>query len=716
MSSLFSDDDFKHAEHMHKVGQKIKQLAEEVTYHNQKYHTDDAPEISDAEYDALFHELKKLEEAHPELALKNSPTQQVGAAPKVASSAASSPEKFSPVAHRTRMLSLGNLFSEEDLEDFIQSIKKYLKVSDIPEFIIQPKIDGVSLSLRYEHGKLVQATTRGDGSVGEDVTENARMIKDIPHKLRGSNIPKSIDIRGEVFITFPDFREMNKKLLMESSKLFANPRNAASGSLRLINSNTVKKRPLSFRAYAVGFFDFTNKFFFEREEDIIRECYYWGFKTVDISKKDTISGLLNYYNQLSISLMSLREDFENNFGAMSSVHRYKYYDYPIDGLVYKVNNKKLQKRLGEVARAPRWAIAHKFPAEQATTVLNDIQYQVGRTGNITPVAMLEPVFVGGVTVSNATLHNEDYIKGRDIRTGDTVFVERAGDVIPKVTSVVLAKRPQDSVPSVFPTHCPACNTALVRTDGEAAHKCPNSTGCPAQKEARFIHFVSKAGLDIDGLGEKQVQTFIEQGWLTTLADIFTLPAHADAIKELEGFGEKSMTQLEISIAAAKTPKLHVFLAALGIPLVGKQVAELLVSRFLTLQNIATATTEDISSIDGIGPHIAESIITFFKASSTQSLLSDFTTHGVIPENYTPPKMSDSIFSGKTVVLTGTLENMARDEAKERLKQLGAKISSSISAKTDFLIAGDKAGSKLKKATELGVDILYEADLEVHLNG
>ncbi len=681
MNSLFSDDDFKHAE----AQQEMKVLAEQIMYHNHKYHTEDAPEISDAEYDVLFHKLRKLEEEYPEFADKNSPTQQVGSTPKTEEAAA---EKFSPVAHRSRMLSLGNLFSEEDLEDFAQSIQKYLKVSDMPEFIIQPKIDGVSLSLRYEHGKLVQATTRGDGQTGEDVTENAKTICNIRDELVGENIPASMDIRGEVYIANADFEKLNQAQAAADKKMFANPRNAAAGSLRQLDANITAKRPLKFFAYAFGYMSDIDAFQTHKQElDALKR---WGLTPVDYTAGHAdVASIYTAYQKLLTNRHQL--------------------GYDIDGVVYKVDDLATRKRLGEVARAPRWAIAHKFPAEQATTVLNDIQYQVGRTGNITPVAELEPVFVGGVTVSNATLHNEDYIKGRDIRVGDTVFVERAGDVIPKVTSVVLAKRPDNSIASVFPTVCPACQTPLIRPEGEAAHKCPNSLGCPAQKEARFNHFVSKAGLDIDGLGEKQVQTFIKEGWLTTLADVFILPNHADAIKALEGFGDKSMQQLQVSIEAARTPKLHVFLAALGIPLVGKQVAELLASRFLTLEGIATADEESIGAIDGIGPHIAASVTAFFSTDASQQLLADFTAHGVIPQNFTNTARTDTPFSGKTVVVTGTLENMARDEAKERLKQAGAKISSSVSARTDILIAGDKAGSKLKKATELGVQIMHEEE-------
>jgi DNA ligase (NAD+) len=681
MDDLFTSADKKQNDEAH-IKDRMAFLVAEVARHNALYHSDDAPEISDAEFDTLFAELQKLEAAYPHLALPDSPTRKIGAKTK---------RTFAEVAHRTAMLSLDNAFSREDVDDFAARLQRFLGLAAMPELVAEFKIDGLSCSLTYDNGTLTRAVTRGDGQVGEDITANIRTLREVPHQLAGENIPASVDVRGEIYMTREDFEALNARQAAAGQKVFANPRNAAAGSVRQLDSAITAARPLRFFAYALGFTsDDVTLATHTAQLDALRS---WGFTTVpDVKTFSDTDSLYTWYEAVGKRRPTL--------------------PYAIDGIVYKVNDLTLQKRLGFVARAPRWAIAHKFAAEQATTVLEGIDIQVGRTGVLTPVARLRPVSVGGVMVANATLHNEDYITERDIRIGDTVFVERAGDVIPKVVSVVAAKRLPEAQPYAFPTRCPACGTPTVRPEGEAAHRCPNHFACPAQVEQSLIHFVSKGAYDIDGIGEKQVVLFLKEGLIKTPADVFRLSAHRDRLLEMEGFGEKSVENLLAAIEAARTISLPRFIGALGVPMVGAQVATLIAGRYATIEALLAAidkgdAAQELDEVDGIGPRIVESVLAYFTDLHTRALLDDLLSVVTVAP-YVQKAARQTVFTGKTVVLTGTLTHMTRDEAKIRLQEAGAKVASSISAKTDFLVAGEAAGSKLKKAAELGVAVMDEA--------
>ncbi len=681
MTDLFTQAD---------AAQRIAQLREQIAYHNHRYHTLDAPEISDAEYDALFRELERLEAENPHLKTAASPTAKVGGTRAAA---------FSSRPHRAPMRSLGNAFTVEDVDDFVARITKFLSLQTAPEFIIEPKIDGVSLSLTYQNGKLTQALTRGDGEVGEDVTANVRTIRSIPAELATLSPPQLIEIRGEVYISESDFAHLNDQQAAAGTKVFANPRNAAAGSLRQLDSAITATRPLQYLAYSLGACE-PASFAPASESDLITTLQTWGFQTPHIAAASSAQGLMEIY-----------QDWQT--------HRHTKVPYAIDGLVYKVNQKALQTRLGELARTPRWAIAHKFPPEQATTILQNIEIQVGRTGKLTPVAKLAPVGVGGVTITNATLHNQDYIAQRDIRVGDTVFVERAGDVIPQVVSVVEGKRPPTAVPFVFPHVCPACGVAAVREDGEADWRCVNHFTCPAQLEAQLTHVVSRGCFDIDGLGEKQIQLFIKEGLLQTPADIFLLPGHAEALRTWEGFGDKSVTKLNASIEKAKSTTFPRFLAALGIPQVGETTAHDLAGTFADWDTfLAAVRSEDaetkLLTIEGIGPVIAQSLIHFFQTEQNVKLVQAYFANGVHIQAYQSRVKAQGYFTGKTVVLTGTLTSMTRDEAKARLQAQGAKVTGSVTASTHYLIAGDSGGSKLKDAAKHNVPILDEEAFLLHL--
>ena len=690
------------------IEQKMQLLVDEINRHNKLYYTQDNPEISDAEYDSMIRELQQLETENPLFVTPDSPTQKVGNVPL---------SEFKTVEHKVPMLSLGNAFSEEDVNDFVERVKRFLTLTEMPEIVAEPKIDGLSCSITYKNGMLVQALTRGDGKKGEDITLNVKTIKDIPHKLKGNNIPDIVDVRGEVFIGRSDFERLNElralgieglfyknKLIpsnmnletirnnnlkrISSLKLFANARNAAAGSLRQLDSTVTAKRPLQFFAYALG--ECSSKI--ERHTDELSAIKKWGFVDIPHTKVfNDINNIMEWHEKL------ITERFS--------------WDFPIDGIVYKINDINLQKRLGFVAKAPRWAIAHKFPAEQVTTVLETIEIQVGRTGVITPVARLKPVGVGGVMVSNATLHNEDYISGRDIREGDTVFIERAGEVIPKVQSVVIAKRHNNSQKFIFPTTCPACNSNLVRSEGEAAHRCINHLNCSSQVESRISHFVGKNCFDIDGFGKKQSEFFLKEGFVKNIVDIFRLKQHEEKLKTLDGFGEKSIDKLLEAIEKSKQVTLPKFIGSLGIHMVGEQVAMLLAEKYPSinaLQSVITQKPDEIADIDGIGHKIMNNLQQFFNEPHNQQMINDLLDEGVnIAEYKHVNATKGSAFAGKTVVLTGTLENMSRAEAKARIQELGGKVSSSVSAKTDFVVAGDSAGSKLKKAQSLDVTILSE---------
>ena len=671
--------------------EELKRLAKEILMHDEAYYRDDSPIISDGEYDLLRRRNAEIEANFPNLITKDSPTNKVGASPSTG---------FSKVHHARPMLSLGNLFSEDDLVDFITGIRRFLKeLNDDTkiklEMVAEPKIDGLSITLRYEHGLFVSAATRGDGSIGEDVTDNIRTLKDIPFKLAGSSVPVIVEVRGEIYLSKSDFNDLNRLQARAGAKIFANPRNAAAGSLRQLDPTVTASRPLKLFAYAWG----------ELSEPVgltqwsfLKQLRDWGFMINPLTRVcDDFSKLIEAYNNIYEHRASL--------------------NYDIDGVVYKVNRLDWQERLGFVSRAPRWAIAHKFPAERAITIINDIDIQVGRTGSLTPVAKLNSVTVGGVVVSNATLHNEDEIARKDIRLGDTVVVQRAGDVIPQVVQVILDKRNRNSVPFDYPKSCPVCSADAVRYENEVVRRCTGGLTCSAQAVERFKHFVSKAAFNIEGLGNKNVEALFGEGLIKTPADIFRLKDHELVLRNREGWGDKSVDKLLASIDTCRRITLDRFIFALGIRQIGQANARLLAKHYITFDALCTAMTsasvtgsealENLNNIDGIGPSVATDLIRFFNNTDNQLLLNDLVTQVNIPEFEIEQDNSSLIF-GKTVVFTGTLETVTRGEAKARAEHLGAKVSSSVSKKTDFVIVGEGAGSKAKKATDLGLNLLSEA--------
>jgi DNA ligase (NAD+) len=694
---------------------ELTTLALQLATHDERYYQDDAPTIPDAEYDALRRRFNEIEARFPELVTKDSPSQKVGAAPS---------GRFAKVAHAVPMLSLGNAFSDEDVADFVERVRKFLRLpaDEMPVIIAEPKIDGLSLSLRYENGELVRGATRGDGTTGEDVTANVRTITDIPHKLKGSHVPAICEVRGEVYIMSKDFIGFNKRAEKAGIQVAANPRNFAAGSLRQKDASITAARPLKFFAYTWGEMS-------EMPADTQFGMVKWmgkaGFVTNPLTRQcKGVDEVLAFYREIGERRASL--------------------GYEIDGVVYKIDRLDWQSRLGFVSRNPRWAIAHKFAAEQATTVLNDIEIQVGRTGALTPVARLAPVSVGGVVVSNATLHNEDYIKaigndgnsireGVDIRIGDTVVVQRAGDVIPQIVSVVLDKRPKDAKPYKFPQKCPSCGSPAVRgldpdsDEPDAVRRCTNTYACPAQAVERLKHFVSRNAFDIDGLGDKQIQEFYDAGIVMSAADIFTLQKRDERsqkkLKDREGFGDVSIRNLFSAIDARRKIELHRLIYALGIRRVGEGNAKLLARHYGTLEAFVDAMRAaakgqsedgnsseayaDLNGIEGVGEVVADAVVEFFAESRNGKALDDLLAEiDVLPAEQAA---KDSPVSGKTVVFTGSLEKMTREEAKAMAERLGAKVSGSVSKKTDLVVAGPGAGSKLKDAEKHGVKVLSEDD-------
>ncbi|RUS60665.1 NAD-dependent DNA ligase LigA [Pseudorhodobacter sp. E13] len=665
---------------------------------NTAYHTDDAPEISDAEYDRLKRRNLAIEARFPQLKRSDSPSDQVGAALA---------EGFSKVTHEVRMLSLENAFEAADVADFVDRVRKYLGLDGPLAFTAEPKIDGLSLSLRYEQGRLVQAATRGDGEVGENVTENARRIADIPQRLEGA--PDVLEVRGEVYMSHADFQALNARQAERGGKTFANPRNAAAGSLRQLDANITAARPLKFFAYAWGALSAPLA---EQQFAAIEKLASLGFKTNPLTRRfDTAEALLHHYAEIEAQRASL--------------------GYDIDGVVYKVDDLALQRRLGFRSTTPRWAIAHKFAAELAWTRLLAIDIQVGRTGALSPVARLQPVTVGGVVVSNATLHNEDYIQGRDskgapiregkdIRVGDFVQVYRAGDVIPKIADVDLSQRPDDAQPFDFPTFCPECQSPALREEGDAVRRCSGGLICPAQAVERLRHFVSRAAFDIEGLGAKQVEAFFKDGWIATPADIFTLKARfgtgIQQLKNREGWGPKSAENLFDAIDEKRKIPLNRLIFALGIRHVGESSASLLATHYGSWAAFEAAMTgatigegpvwADLLSIDGVGAVLAASVVAAFQNPRERAAIDSLVAELEV-QSVTARAPVDSPVAGKIVVFTGTLAKMTRAEAKARAESLGAKVAGSVSAKTDLLVAGPGAGSKAKAAEALGVEILDE---------
>ncbi|HEY5597657.1 MAG TPA: NAD-dependent DNA ligase LigA [Kiloniellales bacterium] len=668
---------------------ELARLTAEILHHDALYYQQAAPAISDADYDALRRRLEAIEARFPKLVRPDSPSRRIGAAPAGG---------FAEVVHSLPMLSLGNAFDEAEVAEFLARIRRFLALKADAEIglVAEPKIDGLSCSLRYEHGKLVQGATRGDGTRGENVTANVRTIADLPARLRGRGWPEVVEVRGEVFMSRGDFQALNKRQEAAGEKVFANPRNAAAGSLRQLDSRVTAKRPLHFAAYHWGEVSAPlGKTIWE-----IREKFTdWGFTINGPARQcRNLDEVLAYYRRMADERPRLSCD--------------------IDGVVYKVNRLDWQARLGFVSRAPRWAIAHKFPAEQAQTVLRAIDIQVGRTGALTPVARLEPITVGGVVVSNATLHNEDEIARKDVRVGDTVVVQRAGDVIPQVVAVVMEKRPRKSEKYHFAKKCPVCGSLAVREPDEAVRRCTGGLICPAQAVERLKHFVSRDAFDIEGLGSKHIAAFWQDKLIQTPGDIFRLKNHAKAIAEREGWGEQSAAKLLAAIEARRTIALDRFIYALGIRQVGQATARLLARHYATLEQLrqsmaAAADPEsaehaDLLNIDGVGPALAADVVGFFSETHNQQVLDDLAGELEIVA-LAPAGTGDSPIAGKTVVFTGTLETMSRGEAKSRAEALGAKVAGSVSKKTDYVVVGADAGSKAKKAAELGVTTLSEAE-------
>jgi DNA ligase (NAD+) len=667
-----------------------KELSRQIERHDILYHQKDKPEISDAEYDALRRELEELEKKYPQLEEQSSVSRQVGAPPAPG---------FKKVKHERPMLSLGNAMSEEDVQSFIERIRKFLGLeeTEIVEFSAEPKIDGLSCALRYEQGKLALAATRGDGQEGEDITRNVSTISDVPQLLEGS-VPSVFEVRGEIYMRRDEFLLLNEQQLKEGKPPFANPRNAAAGSVRQLNSEITAKRPLHFFAYATGV---NSNDDLKTQWELRQRLNSYGFVTAEPAQLcSSLDAIMGYYQKI----MEMRADLS----------------YEIDGVVYKVNDRAMQERLGFVSRAPRWAIAHKFPAEQAITVLKGIDIQVGRTGALTPVARLEPITVGGVVVSNATLHNEDEIKRKDIMVGDHVVVQRAGDVIPQIVKVLSDKRTGQETEYTFPGKCPVCDSIAIREEGEAVRRCTGGLICDAQAVERLKHFVSRDAFDIEGLGDKIIKSFWEEGLIKSPLDIFTLEqrnqSFENPIETREGWGEKSAENLFKAISSSRSIGLERFIYALGIRHVGQATAKRLAQIYTDLPTLEKAmgaardssgtAYQDLVSIEDIGPKVADEIVGFFSEPHNLSLLHELEELLNI-EPYSKPVTSDSEITGMTLVFTGTLKKMTRSEAKARAEMLGAKVSGSVSSKTDYVIAGEDAGSKLKKAKELGVKILSE---------
>jgi DNA ligase (NAD+) len=653
---------------------QAEELRREIDEHNYRYYVLEEPSISDAEFDRLFRNLQTLEEAHPELLTPDSPTQRVGAAVIGA---------FAPVNHYVPMLSLNNAFSEEEVQAFDQRIHQRLGIEGPLEYCCETKLDGVAVSIVYEEGLLIRAATRGDGRTGEEITHNIRTIPSVPLKLRGKNIPKLLEIRGEVYLGKAEFAALNERSLERGEKIFVNPRNAASGSLRQLDPTITASRNLKIYCFSLGAVsdDFDMP---ERHSDFLLKMKEWGLRVsplADVVKG--VEGCLAYYNKLQ----KIRGELP----------------YEIDGVVYKVNNRNYQQDLGFVSRAPRWAVAHKFPASEELTLVQDIDFQVGRTGTLTPTARLKPVFVGGATVSNATLHNLDETWRKDIRVGDTVIVRRAGDVIPEVVGAVIEKRPKGTHPVSLPKTCPVCGSEVIKPEGEAYAKCTGGLYCHAQLKSSFLHFASRRAMDIEGLGERMVDLLLETNLISDISDLYCLTEAK--IAELPRMGEKSAENLINAIAHSKDTTLARFLYSLGIPNVGEATALNLAMHFKSLEPIMNADEETLQSVPDIGPIVAAQIVAFFRQPCNQEIIQKLRDLGVHWQDIVTEE--NQPLTDQTFVLTGTLQSLTRDEARERLQALGAKVTNSVSAKTSYVVAGVDPGSKLEKAEKLNVPILDE---------
>ncbi len=658
--------------------QQIDKLRQDLRRYEYEYHVLDNPTIPDAEYDRLFHQLKALEAAHPELITADSPTQRVGAKPL---------SGFAQIRHEIPMLSLDNAFSDEEFYAFVKRIEdRLIRLPEPLTFCCEPKLDGLAVSILYVNGVLTQAATRGDGTTGEDITANIRTIRNIPLQLLMDNPPARLEVRGEVFMPHAGFERLNQQALEKGEKTFANPRNAAAGSLRQLDPKITSKRPLVLNAYGIGIaegVDLPNTHY---------DRLQW-LKSIGIPVNPEIR-LCNGTDEV----LDFYRDIQNKRSSLG---------YDIDGTVLKINDIALQEKLGFISKAPRWAIAYKFPAQEELTRLNDVEFQVGRTGAITPVAKLEPVFVAGVTVSNATLYNGDEIERLDIAIGDTVVIRRAGDVIPQIIGVLHDRRPADARPIIFPKTCPVCDSAIVRIEGEAVARCTGGLFCAAQRKEALKHFVSRKAMDIDGVGGKLIEQLVDRELIHTPADLFKLDL--TTLTRLERMGAKSAENALASLEKAKNTTLARFIFALGIREVGEATALNLANHFKTLEALQNADLEALQQVPDVGEVVANRILAFWHEPHNVAVVNDLIAQGVHWDDVEVKEVGENLFKGKTVVLTGTLTQMGRNEAKALLQDMGAKVSGSVSAKTDFVIAGDAAGSKLTKAQELGVTVLTEEE-------
>ncbi|HCM0979242.1 TPA: NAD-dependent DNA ligase LigA [Vibrio parahaemolyticus] len=661
------------------VHQRLEELKESLHYHAVRYYVEDNPEIPDAEYDRLMRELLEIEAQHPDLVTVDSPSQRVGGKPL---------SEFSQVTHEVPMLSLDNAFDDSELDSFHKRAQDRIGGESIKQYCCEPKLDGLAVSLLYENGVLVQAATRGDGTTGENITENVRTINAIPLKLRGDDWPARLEVRGEVFMPKAGFEKLNELARQKGEKVFVNPRNAAAGSLRQLDSRIAASRPLSFYAYSVGVVQGADLAASHYERFL--QIKSWGLPMCPETKRvDSLADVKTYYQDI--------------------LQRRDALPYEIDGVVIKIDDIAVQERLGFVARAPRWAIAYKFPAQEEITTLNEVEFQVGRTGAITPVAKLEPVFVGGVTVSNATLHNADEIERLQVKIGDQVVIRRAGDVIPQVVSVIKERRPETARDIIFPTQCPVCGSHVERIEGEAVTRCTGGLVCQAQRKQALKHFVSRKALDVDGLGDKVIEQLVDREMVETPADLFKLSA--GVLTVLDRMGPKSAQNIVNALEKSKLTTLPRFLYSLGIREVGEATAANLAQHFKSLEAIQAATEEQLIAVQDIGVVVAKHITTFFEEEQNQAVVQDLLVQGIHwPEISAPEQGAELPLEGKTVVLTGTLSQLGRTEAKEALQSLGAKVTGSVSKKTDILFAGENAGSKLTKAQELGIEIKTEQDL------
>ena len=653
---------------------ELESLKEQINSYNYQYYVLDEPSVPDAEYDRLFKRLKEIEQDNPDWVTSDSPSQRVGAAPL---------DSFQQIRHKLPMLSLDNAFNDEDLTSFESRLKTRLSSDADIEFVAEPKLDGIAVSLYYEEGVLVYGATRGDGETGEDITQNVKTIQSIPLKLRGEGYPRQLEVRGEIFMPKAVFEALNEEAIEKDEKVFVNPRNAASGSLRQLDSSITAKRKLSMCSYSVGFVE--NGDLPDSHSETMERLAQWGFVISDeLRVVSGAQGCIEYYQSLA--------------------ERRDQLSYEIDGIVFKVNHFELQQELGFISRAPRWAIAYKFPAQEEITLLENVDFQVGRTGAITPVARLKPVFVGGVTVSNATLHNMDEIRRLDLKIGDYVVVRRAGDVIPKVVKAVIEKRSENVLDIVAPDKCPICNSPVEQEEGETIARCSGNLVCSKQLKEAIKHFVSRKAMDIDGLGDKLVDQLVEKELIENVADLYRLTSNQLVL--LERMGEKSSKNLVAAIQASQKTTLARLIYALGVREVGESTARTLARSYTDIDALSDATEEDLQKLDDVGPIVAKHIHTFFSVDGNRKLIEQLFSLGLELE-VEKSSQNEASLDGLTFVITGTLPNMSRDEMKNLLLSRGAKVAGSVSSKTSYLVAGEAAGSKLKKAQDLGIEILDE---------